>query len=143
MGISAHLSSTNTDLSLVERRNEDDSFIFVTNYDEVEQTGIICENGYALFDSLEISLPPRSGIVLVRDYQLKSGITVQYSTVELTAITETDNELRLNVTPVGKDGALKLKISDKWQCNVGLPVNDELIIDRINSPLSIMFSQFS
>jgi len=143
MGIYAHLSSTNSDLSLVERRSGADSFIFVTNYDEVEQTGIICENGDALFESLEITLPPRSGIVLVRDYQLKPGITVQYSTVELTAITETNNELCLKVTPIGQDGVLKLKLSDQWQCNIGLPVNGELMIDKINSPLSIVFSQFS
>lgn len=141
IGVSSHLSASNPNFSLVERRNKLDSFIFVINYDEIEQRAVIYENSQSLFDGREIELPPRSGMILTRNFQLNQEITVEYATVEFTGIEATDNRLELKVEPIGASGSLKLTVTGDWQTDAGMREGNTVVIDPIKGPLTISLNK--
>lgn len=141
IGISGHLSASNPDLSLVERRNDQDSFIFVINYDDIEQRAVIYEDGHPLFDGREIELLPRSGIIVTRNFRLNPDVIVEYATVELTAIKETENLLELKVEPAGAGGVLKLTVTEDWRADTGIREGNTVLIDNIKRPLTVSLSR--
>lgn len=141
IGVSGHLSASNPNFALVERRNEQDSFIFIINYDEVEQRAVIYENSQSLFDGHEIELPPRSGMILTRNFRLNQEVVVEYATVEFTGIEATDNHLELKVEPIGASGSLKLNVTGNWQTDAGVREGNTVVIDPIKGPLTISLSK--
>ncbi|MGM0865693.1 MAG: beta-galactosidase [Bacillota bacterium] len=114
-GIKRHLSSTNADLSLVERTNGKESFLFVGNYDEVEQSGVIYEDGQPLFDGEAINLPPRSSVMIVRNYEITDGLTIDFATAEVTRLYETKDQIEITLKPIGSTGMLKVDTNGKWE----------------------------
>ncbi|MGM7702762.1 beta-galactosidase [Pseudalkalibacillus sp. Hm43] len=114
MEISVHLHATNPDLSIVERTNGHESFVFVSNYDEMDQAAVIYENAEPLFDGETIELPPRSSAIYLRNYALADGLTIDYTTLELTNLNESDDQFEITVTPIGPIGVLKLRASNDW-----------------------------
>ncbi len=130
IGVSGHLSSDNLHLSLVERKDETHSFIFVNNYDELEQKAVLYENGTPLFDGEEISLPPRSGAIFVRNYALNSDVTIEYATVEITNLEESGETVELTVHPVGEKGSIKFRIKGNWKTDAGVQAGEDLRVLR-------------
>lgn len=142
IGIRKHLSSNNQELSLVERRNSKDSFIFVTNYDEINQKGFIYEDGEPLFDFEEIQLPPRSGAIFIRNYQLTSELAIEYATVEITSIKQLDNGFELKAKPIGDKGSIKFKSNSNWNINLDIkPQNGIIKLNNIDSPRTIILTK--
>lgn len=141
-GIQGHLSSTNRDLSLVERAGAAESFIFIGNYDEIEQAGQIYENGQPLFDGEEIVLPPRSGALFVRNFELHPGLRIEYATVEITELQAGDDEVRLTVRPVGKSGTVSMRITGKWSVNMpAVHVNGRLLLRNLSEAVTLKFTK--
>jgi len=142
IGIRKHLSSNNHGLSLVERRNSKDSFIFVTNYDEINQKGFIYEDGEPLFDYEEIQLPPRSGAIFIRNYQLTSDLAIEYATVEITCIKQLDNGFELQAKPIGDKGSIKFNSDSNWNINLDIkPQNGIIKLNNIDSPKTIILTK--
>jgi beta-galactosidase len=125
IGVSGHLSSSNPWLSLVERRSENESFLFVNNYDELQQKAVVYENGTPLFDGEEITLPPRSGAIYVRNYALNSDVTIEYATVEITEMKESADAIELAVQPVGEKGSIKFRIKGNWRTDAGVQAGED------------------
>jgi beta-galactosidase len=125
IGVSGHLSSSNPWLSLVERRSENESFLFVNNYDELQQKAVVYENGTPLFDGEEITLPPRSGAIYVRNYALNSDVTIEYATVEITEMKESADAIELTVQPVGEKGSIKFRIKGNWRTDAGVQAGED------------------
>jgi beta-galactosidase len=114
IGITGHLQASNPNLSLVERTNGNDSFLFVGNYDEIEQTAVIFEDGQSLFDGEEVDLPPRSSAIFIRNYEIANGLTIDFATVEVIKLNESEDQIELTLKPVGAKGTLKLVQNGDW-----------------------------
>lgn len=141
-GIEGHLSSTNRDLSLVERAGAAESFIFIGNYDEIEQAGQIYENGQPLFDGEEIVLPPRSGALFVRNFELHPGLRIEYATVEITELQAGDDEVRLTVRPVGRSGTVSVRMTGKWSVNMPADrANGRLVFRKVSEAVTLKFNK--
>jgi beta-galactosidase len=139
--VKGHLSSNNPELSLVERTNGRESFIFVGNYDEIEQKAVISENNQLLFDGEEVMIPPRSGAVFVRNYEISPDLIIDYATVELTHLHETEDIIQLAVHPIGNTGTLKLRAKG-WKVNDVVHNGNEILIKDICEPKTINFKRF-
>ncbi|WP_281168957.1 beta-galactosidase [Effusibacillus pohliae] len=139
IGVVGHLSSTNPDLSLVERCNEKDSFLFLNNYDEVEQRAVIYENGLPLFDGEEVVIPPRSGAIFVRDFDLAEGLTIEYATVEIVDLKQTDQTLTLTVQPVGGQGTIRIRTNGSWKSGNDGTAEGSSIVQKITASATIKF----
>ncbi|WBL14655.1 beta-galactosidase [Sutcliffiella sp. NC1] len=141
-GITSHLQPSNPNMSVVERTNGKESFLFVGNYDEVTQDTVLYENGEALFGGEMIELPPRSSVIIVRNYELLSGVHIEYATVEMTKLNEGSNHIELSVQPIGTSGVLKLVTGGEWQV-VGYEAteNGSIMINEINKPTTIKISK--
>lgn len=123
VGVRGHLTSPNGDLSLVERTDGVASFIFVANYDEVPQSGVIYEDGLPLFEGEPVKLAPRSGAVFVRRFRLHPEVEIEYATVELTGIREEEERVVLSVHPAGGPGTVKLR-APGWKAALAGPADD-------------------
>ncbi|MDQ0338662.1 beta-galactosidase [Caldalkalibacillus uzonensis] len=142
VGVRPHLTASDPDLSLVERTNGSDSFIFINNYDEVEKTAVIYEHGSPLFDGETITLPPRSGAVFVRYYRLNDDITIRYATVELTDLYQETGKIELRVIPIGRQGSIALTMEGKWRSNLEeQPIHGKLKIEGITDPLTLILTK--
>jgi len=122
VGVQGHLTSTNGDLSLVERTDGSASFIFVANYDEVPQSGVIYENGTPLFGGEPVRISPRSGAVFVRRFRVHPEVEIEYATVELTGIREENDRVVLSVHPAGGPGTVKLRAAG-WKAALAEPAD--------------------
>lgn len=138
MGITPEWTSDNPDLLLVERKNGNESYVFVHNYDEIEQTGRVCHQNGPEFGAEPVTLPPRSGSVFLKNYQLTEQIKIDYSTVELTEARITDEELELELTPIVKKGSIMFSLTGDWQTNTEeQPDGGELCIRDISRPITL------
>lgn len=115
MRIVPHLVSDNPHLSLVERSNGKESFLFVQNYDEVEQTARIYKEDKACFDGEPITVPPRSGLIALLNYRLAEDLVIDYATVELTRLKREGERLELMAVPIGSSGMIRIKPTDAWR----------------------------
>ncbi|WP_349408492.1 beta-galactosidase [Pseudalkalibacillus sp. SCS-8] len=142
MGITTHLRSTNPDLSLVERTDGHESYFFISNYDEIEQTAVIHENAKPLFEGEEITLPPRSSAIFLRNFELTDGLTIEYATVEVIKLDVSDAEVELTVAPVGPEGSLKLKSNAEWNTDSApMSEGDAISLNHIDGPTTFVFNK--
>jgi beta-galactosidase len=142
MGIKGHLSSDNVNLSLVERCNHLDSFIFITNYDDIEQQAHIFEDGTVLFDGETVTLPPRSGAVYLRHYSLHSDITIEFATVEIRELSLKQEEVSLLVEPIGSTGSIKLRVNGSWKMGEEqIEDHGVVYLRNIQAPLRIILTK--
>ncbi|WP_287157949.1 beta-galactosidase [Chloroflexus sp.] len=74
-------------------RGPDGDFLFVNHYGDDPLETHIHYQGQPLCDGHPIRLPPRSGAILPLNWQVRPGITVRYTTVEVRSITETADGL--------------------------------------------------
>ncbi|MGP4078778.1 beta-galactosidase [Pseudalkalibacillus sp. R45] len=128
MGITGHLQATNPDLSLVERKNGEESFLFVSNYDEIEQKAAVYEKGQPLFDGEEVVLPPRSSAIYIRNFDITEGLSIEFSTVELTGLAVEDDHVEMTLHPIGAIGSLKLRSKSGWVAEKDASADDESIV---------------
>ncbi|GMA59923.1 hypothetical protein NZD89_10180 [Alicyclobacillus fastidiosus] len=141
VGIQGHLVATNGELSLVERTNGKESFIFVTNYDDVVQRTIVFEDGTPLFDGEEIMLPPRSGAIYVRNLEIAKDLTISYATVELIELLVDDDKVELCVQPIGARGSISMHTNGNWHVTHGtVEAGERIVIRDITDRLTIVFS---
>lgn len=141
MGIKGHLNSTNPNISLVERTNGYESFFFVSNFDEVDQTGIIYEDDIPLFDGEEVHLPPRSGAIFIRNMELSNGLIIDFATVELTQLENTDDLVFLTVKPIGAKGTLKINANGFWKTEHGTLNGNTILVKDITAEKTIKFKR--
>ncbi|PTX64962.1 beta-galactosidase [Melghirimyces profundicolus] len=140
IGIRSRLKAEDPYLSLVERRKESESFLFVHNYDEVEHGSVLYEGEKALFDGEKIVLPPRSGAMFLRNIPVAPGLSIQYSTAEITRLEAVPDKVELSLCPVGPKGVLKLKMEADWKTDGDArPTPDGLRLE-IREPLTITLS---
>jgi beta-galactosidase len=141
-GIKGHLSSSNTDLSLVERTNGKESFLFVGNYDEVKQSGVIYEDGQPLFDGEAIDLPPRSSLMIIRNYEITDGLSIDFATAEVTALYETKDQIEMTLKPIGSAGMLKVNTNGKWESDANESTKANTIeVKNICKPVTIKMNK--
>ncbi|WP_408007661.1 beta-galactosidase [Pseudalkalibacillus sp. A8] len=142
MEINTHLQSTDPDLSLVERKNGVESFLFVGNYDEVERSAVIYENGQPLFDEEEVVLPPRSSAIYLRNYEVTDGLTIEFATVELTRLAEDNDQIEMTLHPVGPEGSVKLRCDDSWMADSDDSSDkDTIIFKEISEPKTVVIKR--
>jgi beta-galactosidase len=142
IGITRHLDSTNPNLSLVERTNGDESFIFVGNYDEIVQTAVIFEDGQPLFNGEEIELPPRSSAIFLRNYEIASDLLIDFATVEVTHLGESDDHIEMTVTPVGSNGTVKLNTNGKWSADSNVTSEENtILLKNIIGPTTLVINR--
>ncbi|MBO8156958.1 MAG: beta-galactosidase [Bacillaceae bacterium] len=135
--VEPHLTASNDDISIVERRNVEESFVFVLNYDEIEQRTVVYEHGKPLYDGEEIVLAPRSGAILLRNFALTNEIIVEYATVEITDLRINRNEIQMTVSPFHSNGALKLITNQGWTSAMGEITDQGLVFKGINEETTI------
>ena len=71
-------------------KSENGSFLFVNNYQDDPLETFIEYKGAELFGGNPLRLPARRGAILPLDWQIREGITLHFSTSEVTAITGKD-----------------------------------------------------
>ncbi|WP_181347165.1 beta-galactosidase [Thalassobacillus sp. CUG 92003] len=124
IGISPAFTSSNAELSIVQRKNDQTSFVFVTNYDDIQQSGVIYEQGKALFDGIPVTLPHRSSVLCLQHYPLTDGVMIDYATVELERVDEHEDRLLLMVKPVGDGGAIAFTHGSDWSIHTEADLRD-------------------
>lgn len=85
------------DVRLSEGQNG--SFLFVNNYQDDPVEAVIRLNGEALFGGWPLRVEARRGLILPLDWRLGEGLTLHYLTAEVTEVTRSADEIRLNVAP--------------------------------------------
>lgn len=144
MGITREWTPDNPDLLLVERKNGDESYVFIHNYDEVERRGIVFHDKEPEFGGEAITLPPRSGSVFLKNYRLTEQVKIDYSTVELTEADITEEEIILKLTPVVKTGSIKLILTGDWSSNTEeQPDHGELYLRDIRRSITLSLQHSS
>ncbi|CAM2824522.1 beta-galactosidase [Paenibacillus sediminis] len=143
VGIKGHLSSNNPDIAIVERSGDLGSFLFVSNYDELVQEAVIYENGQPLFEGETLSIPPRSGAMLVRNYALENDLRIAYATVEVTGLRMTADEVEIDVHPFGESGTIKFETNGKWSAKGGSAGNPTLTITDIHEPQTLRLTRLA
>jgi len=107
-------------LSATIRKNGENSFIFINNYDEIDRKTTIKYNNNFLFDGRELVIPKRSGVMLTIGCSLVDDISIVYSTMEIYDIVKNNNYLALfTKLSTGDTGEVVFK-SLKWE-----PMRDE------------------
>lgn len=140
IGVRPHLSADVPHLSVVERRNGSESFLFVLNYTEWEQETNLYEGGRPLFDGEKIVLPPRSGAMYLRNFPVAEGLLIEYATVEMTHWESAEGRVDLTVRPVGRSGMLKIRMGGGWRANIETsPEKGLLRIGPIDKPVTLTF----
>ncbi|RNA68434.1 beta-galactosidase [Alteribacter keqinensis] len=144
LGIKGHLHAENENISLVERSNGRESFLFVSNYDEVEQGTVIYEEGRPALDGEEIILPPRSSVMVIRDYEIAKGLSVVFSTLEWTKLEQTEDQVTFTLNPVGRGGMVKLKTDGQWNTEHNEATDaDTIKIKSADKPVTIVLKKQS
>ena len=80
-------------------RGERGSFLFLNNYVDDPVTPVIAYRGETLFGGQAVTVPARQGLILPLDWQVRPGITLHYSTGEITAVEPTADGLILRARP--------------------------------------------
>ncbi|HET7615836.1 MAG TPA: beta-galactosidase, partial [Bacillales bacterium] len=139
IGIVKEWTSDNPELMLVERKRKDDeAFLFVHNYDEIEQTGIIYRNDSPEFNGKPVTLPPRSGSVFLKNYSLTKQVSVVYSTVELTKTEISEDFIELSLVPIVKNGSIRILVTGDWETNIETNVtNGDIFVNQIDRPMTL------
>lgn len=142
MGIKGHLQSTNPDLSLIERSNGKESFLFISNYDEIHQSAVIYDDDQPLFEGETVDLPPRSSSIFIRNYEIAGGLTIEFSTLELTGLIESDDRIEMTLHPIGSKGTLKLRTDDGWFTDTN-EISDEntILFKDITGPKTVVIKR--
>ncbi|GGE03900.1 glycoside hydrolase [Marinithermofilum abyssi] len=105
-GIRPSLTSSNPDLSLTERSDGKTSFLFIHNYDEITQQGVIYREGEPLFGGKVLTVAPRSGVMLPVCLPLWEGLTVDYSTMEILSFRREEEKAVLELAFSGETGEI-------------------------------------
>lgn len=114
IGISNKLTTDHPNLYISERKNGDESYIFLTNYDEQSITATVFEDGIPLFNGHTVTLPSRSGLLCLRNFEIAPGLVINYATVELLNLTREDNYVSMTLRPNGTNGSFKLLLDNRW-----------------------------
>ncbi|EXX86720.1 hypothetical protein BG53_05560 [Paenibacillus darwinianus] len=87
-------------------------------------------------------LPPCSGALFVRNFELHPGLRIEYATVEITELQAGDDEVRLTVRPVGKSGTVSMRITGKWSVNMpAVSVNGRLVLRNLSEAVTLKFKK--
>ncbi|QNG59713.1 beta-galactosidase [Bacillus sp. PAMC26568] len=140
IGVTRHLSSDNSDLSLVERKNNQESFVFISNYDDIEQHGAVFSHDHALFDGKVVKLPPRSSLLALQNYQVHEDVTIVYSTLELISLKNSGGTTEIRLVPIGKDAFIKVQLQGKTVIEYkGSIYNEKFIeLDHLNEEVLLL-----
>ncbi|AZR73760.1 hypothetical protein BBF96_10410 [Anoxybacter fermentans] len=109
LGIEQEFLTDNDNISIVARVENEKGFISVLNYDDIPQKFKILRKNKELFDGHEITLNPRSGLILPWNIPLTDDLIIEYSTVEILSIDCNQNGFSLAVAGNGStQGIIKL-----------------------------------
>ncbi|AGB40246.1 beta-galactosidase [Halobacteroides halobius DSM 5150] len=114
LGIAPIISSSDDSLAISIRKDEQNKFIFINNYDEIDKETVIDYQGDKLFAGQEITVLARTGLMLPVDYKLAEDIELKYSTIEIDSLTKEDKYVILSVVLSADEGELVIE-TDNWE----------------------------
>jgi beta-galactosidase len=89
-------------------RGERGSFLFINNYQDDPLETTLAHHGAALFGGHPIRLPARQGAILPLDWRLRPGLTVNYVTAEIVAVSEEGGVITLETAQAAFEAELTL-----------------------------------
>ena len=78
---------------------ENASFVFMNNYQDDSLETFLKLNGEMLFGGQLIQIPPRRGLILPMEWQMRPGIRIHYCTSEVREVTEEAGKVTLRTDP--------------------------------------------
>lgn len=114
-GIKPVVSTDDENLSVTIRKDDNNSFVFINNYDEIERKTTIKYKDDILFGGKELVIAKRTGVMLPIGCSLTDDISIIYSTAEIYDMTMRNGYMELFIKlSTGNIGEIILK-SSVWE----------------------------
>lgn len=96
LGIEQRVKCSDLWTNVLIRSNDDNAFVFINNFDEMDKHISIKLKDTDAFDGKDIYVPGRAGLILPIEYKLRKDLIIKYSTFEIYDCSEKEESIEIS-----------------------------------------------